>query len=135
MAKLGDHTDTTWTQPEESALSGEKQSTSSGLQVVEETVKFVNGEVLAPPKTDLMNMAKPIADQAAAMMIQDMRGFLQGTEQILTVAIARALNQILESDGLIGTTALNKCEELMTKLPVFASEISESAIQITKEFE
>ena len=79
-------------------------------------------------------IAKPIADQAAAMMVQDMRTFLQGTEQILTIAIARALAEVVQSDGARGTIALETCKKFLKDLPDFAKGIGSAASEITNDF-
>ena len=101
-----------------------------------DSVVFINNQVLKPDAKPMSGIAKPMADQAAAMMIQDMRSFLQGTEQVLTIAIARALNKVVETDGADGSKALAICEELLTKkLPEFATAIGDSATKISKDFE
>ena len=83
----------------------------------EKSVAWINGEVLDPPTPNPPAFIRPYADQIAAMMVEDARTFMQGTEQVLVIAISRALNQIIESDGLLGETARTKCESLMEKLP------------------
>lgn len=80
------------------------------------------------------SLAKPLADQAAAMMVQDMRSFLQGTEQILTIAIAKALAEVVQSDGARGTTALETCKKFLKDLPDFAKGIGSAASEITNDF-
>ncbi len=100
----------------------------------EEGVTFINEQVLRPKAEPMSGTAKPLADQAAAMIDQDMRSFLQGTEQVLTIAIAKALAKITETDGAEGAKALEQCERLLTKLPKFASKIGKSAAAISKEF-
>lgn len=102
--------------------------------VSKDSTKFINEQVLKPSSEPLTGTAKPLADQAAAMMLQDVRGFLQGTEQLLTIAIAKALADIEKTNGLKGTVALEKCESLMKTLPTFASDVNKSAVGISKEF-
>ncbi len=108
--------------------------TTSNSTFTDDSVIFINEQVLKPDANPMSVGAKQIADQAAAMMVQDMRSFLQGNEQVLTIAIARSLNKVVESDGADGSKALAICEELLLKLPKFAEAIGASAGSIITEF-
>ncbi|MGB5687348.1 MAG: hypothetical protein WBM35_16180 [Candidatus Electrothrix sp.] len=100
------------------------------------SVEFINKQVLdATAAGDMTTaLAKPLADQAAAMMLQDMRSYLQSSEQILASAMAKALEQMLSSDGAKGSKTLEQCEKLMVKLPEYAAKIASTAGKIPAEF-
>lgn len=108
---------------------------SPGFQQVLETVTKVQATVLQPVPVTYVNLAKPIADQAAAMMVEDMRSFLQGSEQILMVALAKASAlMLIQPTQETGITAMGKLQELMQELPKFAKDIVDEATAISKEF-
>lgn len=108
---------------------------SPGLSAIMDAVQFTNREVLDPPAGTIPDMgAKALADQAAAMMIQDMRSYLQSTEMVLIPATAKAIAQIL-NDEPSGAVALAAIETLMEKLPAYATGIAEAAGNVTKDFE
>lgn len=103
----------------------------------EESVKFINKEVLNPSVTPIEGTAKPLADQAAAMMIQDARTFLQGNEQVLTVAIAKATQMALNPTpniSKVGNEALQSLGTVLDKLTDFSTKVGTSAASISSEF-
>lgn len=101
-----------------------------GLAMMEEAVEFTNTAVLDPTRglsgtilpTGMQVGANVLAEQAGAMMIEDMRSFLQGAEMILLPAIARALNQTLMADPA-GAVALSQIETVMASLSQFSGAI------------
>jgi hypothetical protein len=82
----------------------------------------------------MSSTANLIADQSAAMMIEDMRTFVQGNEQVLMIAIAKCLAQIVETDGAKGTMALTQCEDFMTYLTTYVTKIGAAAGGISADF-
>lgn len=105
-----------------------------GLAMMEEAVQFTNAAVLDPTSglsgtilpTGMQVGANALAEQAGAMMIEDMRSFLQGAEMILLPAIARALNQTLKADPA-GAVALSQIETVMASLSSFSGAIIATA--------
>jgi hypothetical protein len=101
-----------------------------GMAMVQSAVQFTNHQVLDPTKglsgtilpTGMQVGANALADQAGAMMIQDMRSFLQSMEMIMVPATALALSESLE-DNPAGPATLLLIQSLMTELPVFAGAI------------
>ncbi|REC44191.1 hypothetical protein [Chryseobacterium pennipullorum] len=62
----------------------------------EESVVFVNSEVLAPPTaTPMTGASKIMTDQATGMMMQDLQSFLKGFEQLGLIAVSRLANNML----------------------------------------
>ncbi len=65
----------------------------------EKSVHFINGEVLDPPEQGKLSFVGPYFDQSLAMAVEDARSFVQGAEQILLVALAKALAKALGDDA------------------------------------
>jgi hypothetical protein len=73
---------------------------------VEQAVAFTNAQVLAPgagvpgspPSGGIEVGALALAEQALAMMVQDLRGFLQGMELIIIAALAKAAAEYFEGN-------------------------------------
>jgi hypothetical protein len=89
-----------------SAAGGAPAAAGTGLAVVEQAVAFTNAQVLAPgagvagspPKGGLEVGALALAEQALAMMVQDLRGFLQGMELVVIAAVAKAVTEYFEGN-------------------------------------
>lgn len=120
----------------------DNQPTTNNLAIAsnesEQAVQFINQEVLNQTVTPITGMSKPLVDQAAAMMVQDMQSFLQGNEQILTVATAKALAYSLDASdpakqaaGLATLTAING---VMVSLTTYSTGIGTAAAAIASEF-
>lgn len=110
-------------------------SPTPGITKSENAVKFINNEVLTPSVTPIVGTAKPLVDQAAAMMIQDAQSFLHGNEQILTVALAKASAMALDpATAATGNAALVSLTALLEKLPVFSTAVGVSATAIVSGF-
>ncbi|MDR6514461.1 hypothetical protein [Chryseobacterium camelliae] len=72
------------------------QETANAVTPAEQTVQFINAEVLAPPTASPMSgMAKVMIDQSAGMMVQDLQSFLKGFEQLGLIALSRLANNLL----------------------------------------
>jgi hypothetical protein len=101
-----------------------------GMAMVQDAVQFTNAQVLDPTR-DLSGTVLPtgmplgadaLVEQSAAMMVQDMRGFLQSIEMILVPATARALAETLEENPA-GVITMAMIDSLMTTLGTFAGTI------------
>jgi hypothetical protein len=108
---------------------------TSALTAFQQNVAFINQQVLHPVSKPMDGGSKMIADQAAALMVEDMRSFLQGCEQILTVAMAKAAalatNPATVSEG---TVAIQSVTTAMAALPTYATNIAGSAGSIIGAF-
>jgi hypothetical protein len=92
-----------------------------GLRLVQQAVAFTNAQLLdAPAGLELGGGA--LVDQAAGMMVQDLRGFLQSMEMLLLAAAAKGIEKSLDDDPA-GARTLDHVRALMTDLPAFASGI------------
>jgi hypothetical protein len=119
----------------------------SALTPSEQAVRFINSEVLNPPDQGTISFVKPFAEQVAVMALEDGRSFLQGLEQVLLVAIAKALEQLLaggaapakapvgppaDPDALPPANhALQAAERMLqTTLPKFYSSLADTVVRV-----
>lgn len=103
---------------------------TTGMAMVKDAVQFTNGAVLDPTKglsgkilpTGMQVGANALADQAGAMMIQDVRSFLQSMEMIMVPAAALALSESLDSNPA-GAETLALIQTTMVGLSAFATDV------------
>lgn len=101
-----------------------------GMAMVQEAVRFTNNAVLDPTAhlsgtilpTGMDVGANALADQAAAMMIEDVRSFLQSMEMIMVPAAARALSETLQNEPG-GELTIGAISTLMADITGFASSV------------
>lgn len=107
----------------------------SAVTSTEQEVQFINSMVLQPEVTPITGLAKPLVDQAAAMMIQDAQSFLQGNEQMFTIAIAKAAAMVLNpATAETGTAALTTYAGFLKGLATFSTQIGTAATGIASGF-
>ena len=112
-----------------------------GMAMVRQAVTFTNAQVLDPTaslsgKIQLTGMdvgANALADSAAAMMLQDMRSYLQSTEMVLVPVTAAAFAAILADDPA-GEKALSGIDKMLGYLTAFSSKVITNAATIEKDF-
>ena len=115
---------------------GESVAPVPALAQVENANQLIAQSVLYnDQKVHFAGTLKPMADQAAAMMVEDTRTFMQGMEQILTMAFAKASSMVLEGEQEQGAAAIATFTALMQNLPVFAQRVGQVASNITATFE
>lgn len=77
-----------------------------------------------------------MANQTAALMLEDMRSFLQGSEQLLLVALAKAAQLATEEKTADqGKVALGSVTEALQGLTLFAREITAAAHSVATAFD
>jgi len=114
---------------------------SPGLAQVEQAVQFTNAEVLAPTwglpgkimPTGMDVGANALAEQAGAMMIEDMRTYLQSTEMVLVPATAKALNEALEGNPA-GAVTIGLIETMLTAIAAYSAVIIANAGKTAGDF-
>ncbi len=107
-----------------------------GMAQVQNAVEFTETKVLQAEAKPMIGTSKAMADQAAAMMVQDMRAFLQGSEQVITMGTAKAIALLMDpATQPTGEKALKAIEQLMTVLPTYATDIGTAAGKILTEFD
>lgn len=77
-----------------------------------------------------------MAHQTAALMLEDMRCFLQGSQQMLLLALAKAAQLATEEKtSEQGKVALASVAEALQGLTLFAKEITATAQSVATTFE
>jgi hypothetical protein len=77
-----------------------------------------------------------MAHQTAALMLEDMRSFLQGSEQLLLIALAKAAQlATAEKTSDQGKVALGSVTEALQGLTLFAREITTAAHSVATAFD
>jgi hypothetical protein len=113
------------------------QAALQANESVDPSVIFINDQVLNAKAEPFTGSAKLIADQAAAMMLQDVRGFMQGSQQIYMLATAKAISKTLSQDPTVraaGTEALTQIFRTQTELTKFSANVGTIAGKITHDF-
>lgn len=121
--------------------SGGDGAITPGLAQVEQAVKFTNAEVLAPTQglpssimpTGMDVGANALAEQAGAMMIEDMRAYLQSTEMVLVPATAKALSEALEGNPA-GAVTIGLIETVLTAIAAYSAVIIANAGKAAGDF-
>ncbi len=97
------------------------------------SVEFINQQVLQPDVKPIMGTSKVMADQAAAMMIQDVETFLQGNEQMMTVAAGAAIALVLAGDEN-GEKTLTQLGNWLVTINTYAAGVGVTATEIAATF-
>jgi hypothetical protein len=112
-----------------------QETHSEPAQTVEQIEPVYQHMIQANP--ELAKAASRImANQTAALMLEDMRSFLQGSEQLLLIALAKAAQLATEektSDQ--GKIALGSVTEALQGLTLFAREITAAAYSVATAFD
>ncbi len=82
---------------------------------------------LSPKITD------PLAQQAAAMMMEDLRAYLQAFEQVALAASAKAMTLVLK-DSAAGEAALKAIQDQQQETLSFAKGVTDLATIIRTQF-
>jgi hypothetical protein len=127
--------------PRKNPNSGGGGAITPGLAQVEQAVQFTNKEVLAPTwnlpptikPTGMDVGANALAEQAGAMMIEDMRTFLQSTEMVLVPATAKALSEALEGNPA-GAATIALIDAMLTSIAAYSAVIIANAGKAAGDF-
>jgi len=112
-----------------------------GMAMVRQAVAYTNAQVL-DPTAKLSGEIKPtgmdvganaLADSAGAMMLQDMRSYLQSTEMVLVPVTAAAFAEVLAGNSA-GETALAQVEKVLGYLTTFSTNVIKNAATIQQDF-
>ncbi len=102
MPKIKQHT-TFYTPREDTSRKARKTSASGSSAkantLAEETVQFINAEVLDPPEQGNINFVGPYVAQVGAMALEDARSFLQGAEQIILAFLGKLAAEAVSGPG------------------------------------
>ena len=113
-----------------------------GMAMVRQAVAFTNAQVLDPTAnfsgkiqpTGMDVGADALADSAGAMMLQDMRSYLQSTEMVLVPVTAAAFGEILAGDKERGEAALSGIQQMLGYLTAFSTDVIANAATIQADF-
>lgn len=107
----------------------EPAESSDSFQAVNQQLLQTNPQ-LASAASRLM------ANQTAALMLEDMRCFLQGSEQLLFVALAKAAHLATEETTTEqGKAALSAVTDALQGLTGFARELTAAASAVATAFD
>jgi hypothetical protein len=112
------------------------------MAMVRQAVTFANAQVLDPTahlsgtvkRTGMDVGADALADSAGAMMLQDMRTYLQSTEMILVPVAAAAFAEILAGNDEPGQAALTGIQSMLGYLTTFSANVIKNAAAIQADF-
>lgn len=115
---------------------------TTGMAMVRQAVTFANAQVLDPTahlsgtvkRTGMDVGADALADSAGAMMLQDMRTYLQSTEMILVPVAAAAFAEILAGNDKPGQAALTGIQDMLGYLTTFSANVIKNAAAIQADF-
>ena len=102
---------------------------------VQKAVAFNQAQLTAQTGEVLSALENPVADQAAVMMLEDVRGYMQGSEQLLLAASGKALallvDPLTQSEG---QTALEQIAIWQANITTFADAVTTTASTIKGDF-
>ena len=102
---------------------------------VQKAVAFNQAQLTAQTGEVLSALENPVADQAAVMMLEDVRGYMQGSEQLLLAASGQALallvDPLTQSEG---QTALEQIAIWQANITTFADAVTSTASTIKEDF-
>lgn len=107
----------------------EPAESSDSFQAVNQQLLQTNPQLAAAA-------SRLMANQTAALMLEDMRCFLQGSEQVLLVALAKAARLATEETSTEqGKAALNAVTDALQGLTGFARELTAAASAVATAFD
>lgn len=124
--------------PENEGIQKVEKIEEKGLSTYDDSVTFINENNLQPDVKPIHGTAKTMADQAAAMMIQDARSFMQGSEQVYMMATAKALAMALSQSSKDQKTAKQALKQIFRcqgKIVEFSTGVGSLACNISKNFD
>lgn len=110
-------------------------ATTPGLALIESAVSFNRQELTAASTSSAGATADAAGEQAAALMVEDLRSYMQGSEQMVLAASGQAMAMLLDpATQETGTAALTALAAYQTSLIAFAGEVVTTAGAIKGEF-
>ena len=107
----------------------------AALATLEQAAQF-NQAQLAPQTGEVLSsLENPVADQAAVLMLEDLRGYMQGSEQLVLAASGRAMALLLDpATQATGQTALDALATWQASLITFSGSVTDTASTIKTDF-
>ncbi len=102
---------------------------------VQKAVSFNQAQLTAQAGEVLGALENPLADQAAVMMLEDLRGYMQGSEQLVLAASGRAMALLLDpATQSTGQAALQELATWQASLITFSDAVASTASTIKTDF-
>jgi hypothetical protein len=113
----------------------ETASLPTPTTAVQKAVSFNQAQLTAQAGDVLGALENPLADQAAVMMLEDLRGYMQGSEQLVLAASGRAMALLLDpATQSTGQAALQELATWQTSLITFSDAVASTASTIKTDF-
>lgn len=121
------------------ASSGADKLDSANLPTptteVQKAAAFNQAQLTAQKGEVMGALESPLADQAAVMMLEDLRGYMQGSEQLVLAASGQAMALLLDpATQDTGKTALKELASWQTSLITFSDSVTDTASTIKGDF-
>ncbi len=115
--------------------AGDPPAAPASLATLEQAAQF-NQAQLAPQSGEVLSsLENPVADQAAVLMLEDLRGYMQGSEQLVLAASGRAMALLLDPvTQETGKKALQELATWQTSLTAFSGSVTDTANTIKGDF-
>lgn len=102
---------------------------------IQKAVSFNQAQLTAQTGEVLGTLESPLADQAAVMMLEDLRGYMQGSEQLVLAASGQAMALLLDpATQDTGKTALQELATWQASLITFSGSVTDTANTIKTDF-
>lgn len=110
-------------------------ASTPGLALIESAVSFNKQALTAASASSAGATADAAGEQAAALMVEDLRSYMQGSEQMVLATSGQAMAMLLDpATQETGTAALTALAVFQTSLIAFAGEVVTTAGAIKGEF-
>lgn len=115
--------------------AGAAPASNTGLALIERAVSFNRQTLTAASASSAGATADAAGEQAAALMVEDLRSYMQGSEQLVMAASGKAMAMLLDpATQETGTAALAALTAYQTQLIVFAGGVVSTAGAIKGDF-
>ena len=102
---------------------------------IQKAAAFNQAQLTAQKGEVLGALESPLADQAAVMMLEDLRGYMQGSEQLVLAASGQAMALLLDpATQDTGKTALKELAAWQASLITFSGSVTDTASTIKTDF-
>lgn len=102
---------------------------------VQKAAAFNQAQLTAQKGEVMGALESPLADQAAVMMLEDLRGYMQGSEQLVLAASGQAMALLLDpATQDTGKTALQELATWQASLITFSGSVTDTANTIKTDF-
>ncbi|WP_440958917.1 hypothetical protein ACFELO_02060 [Oceanicaulis sp. LC35] len=102
---------------------------------IQKAASFNQAQLTAQTGEVLGALESPLADQAAVMMLEDLRGYMQGSEQLVLAASGQAMALLLDpATQDTGKKALQELATWQTSLITFSGSVTTTASTIKTDF-